>query len=110
MKDVGEVVVQRDEKNRILGFVVRDINAETTGGASALYFLQAAANALTDYLHVPVEASVGDEAGVLIDRSDPHLDREIDAILETVVIGLRMLEREFPADLEVPEATAGVEV
>jgi len=107
---VGEVAVQRDERNRIVGLVVREISSETTAGASALFFLQAAASALTEYLHVSVEAGVGDESGLLVDRSDPHLDREIDAILETVVIGLRMLGREFPAEVAVLEAAAGVEV
>jgi len=46
----------------------------------------------------------------MIDRSDSHLDREIDAVLETIILGLRMVEREFPTDLVVQEATIGVEV
>jgi uncharacterized protein YsxB (DUF464 family) len=45
-----------------------------------------------------------------IDRCDTHLDRELDAVLETLVIGLRMLEREYPADLVVEEPAVGVEV
>jgi hypothetical protein len=81
----------------------------TIAGTSAGHFLQAVSASLSEYLHVPV---VGGDLGgdLMIDRSDTHLDREIDAILETLVIGLRMLEREHPSDLVVQDARVGIEV
>lgn len=107
---MGEILVQRDEKARVVGLTMRDVPLETAAGTSVLHLLQAVASSLTDYLHVPVEASVADETHLLIDRSDLHLDRELDAVLETLVIGLRMLEKEYSAELVVHEATVGVEV
>ena len=90
--------------------VVRDLRMETIAGASAFYLLQAVVGSLTDYLHVPVESSQSDATYLTIDRSDPHLDRELDAVLATLVRGLKMLEKEYPDDLLVQEATIGVEV
>ncbi len=107
---MGEVLIQRDEANRVTGLVVRDLQAETIPGASAFYLLQAVVASLTDYLHVPVGTSVSDATYLTIDRSDPHLDRELDAVLATLVRGLKMLEKEYPNDLLVQEATIGVEV
>jgi len=107
---LGEILVQRDEKGRVVGLTMRDVPLETAAGTSVLHLLQAVATSLTDYLHVPVETSVANETYLLIDRSDLHLDRELDAILETLVIGLRMLEKEYSVELAVQEATVGVEV
>jgi hypothetical protein len=45
-----------------------------------------------------------------IDRRAQHLDREIDAILATMGSGLRLVERDYPAELVVHDATVGVEV
>ena len=107
---MGEILIQRDETNRITGLVVRDLAMETIAGASAFHLLQAVIGSLTDYLHVPVESSQSDATYLTIDRSDPHLDRELDAVLATLVRGLKMLEKEYPNDLLVQEATIGVEV
>jgi len=107
---LGEILIQRDETNRITGLVVRDLAMETIAGASAFHLLQAVIGSLTDYLHVPVESSQSDATYLTIDRSDPHLDRELDAVLATLVRGLKMLEKEYPNDLLVQEATIGVEV
>ncbi len=107
---MGEALIHRDDRGRIVGLTLRDVGPSTAAGASAGHFLQAASASLSEYLHVPV--AVGDEFGgnLTIDRSDTHLDREIDAVLETLIIGLRMLEREYPSDLVVQEATVGIEV
>jgi hypothetical protein len=105
---LGEIVIQRDDKNRIVGVSVGELGLATSAEASAAHFMQAAAASLAEYLHVPVAFS-GD-TGLMIDRSDVLLDREINAVLETLVIGLRMLEKQHPADLVVHEATVGVEV
>ena len=45
-----------------------------------------------------------------MDRSDPFLDRELDAILETMVLGLKALERDRPGRLVVHEAGMDVKV
>lgn len=106
---MGEALIHRDERGRIVGLSLRDVTPSTSAGASAGHFVQAVAASFSEYLHVPVAAAEGD-AEFTIDRSDTHLNREIDAILETLVIGLRMLEREHPADLVVHDAKVGVEV
>lgn len=104
---MGEVFVHRDDKNHVVGLAFRDVDEQTVVGMSAARFLQAVAASLSDYLHVDVVVS-GETLSV--DRSDTHLNREIDAILETLVIGLRMLEREAPTDLVVHEAKVEIEV
>ena len=109
---MGEVLIHRDDRGRIVGLTLRDVAPSTAAGTSAGHFLRAASASLSGYLHVPVVAADGFEGSLTIDRSDTHLDREIDAVLETLVIGLRMLEREHPTDLVVQdqEATVGIEV
>jgi hypothetical protein len=74
------------------------------------YLLRSVSEALSEYLHVPVESSFDEDMNLAIDRGDQHLDREIDAILATVGSGLRIVEREYPAELMVKDATVGVEV
>jgi uncharacterized protein YsxB (DUF464 family) len=107
---VGEALIHRDDRGRIVGVTLRDVGSSTVAGTSANHFLQASSASLMGYLHVPVAGASEVDADFTIDRSDTHLDREIDAVLETLVIGLRMLEREYPSDLVVQEATVGVEV
>lgn len=107
---MGEVLVQRDETNRIVGFVARGLSCETLPGLGVAQLLRAGSAALTDYLHVQAEHSLSDEMYLLVDRSDPHLARELDAVLETLAIGLRLLERDCPDDLAVHDAAIGVEV
>lgn len=105
-----EVVIQRDDRGRVLGLVARGVDVPSVVGSSALHFLAAVSDSLTQYLHVPVEVSLSGEAFLTVDRSDVHLDRELDAVLETLVIGYRMLERSNPTELAVHEASVGVEV
>jgi len=107
---MGEAVIQRDERHRVIGLTVQADGMSVPAKTSAIHLLQAVAMSLEEYLHVPVEAAFSDEIFIEIDRSDPHLDREIDAILETMRNGLRIVEREYPSDLVVHEATVGVEV
>jgi len=109
---VGEALIHRDDRGRIVGLTLRDLGPSTVAGTSANHLLQAASASLSEYLHVPVAGADEVDADFTIDRSDMHLDREIDAVLETLIIGLRMLEREYPSDLVVQdqEATVRVEV
>lgn len=107
---MGEVTVRRDAKNRVIGVAVCGMNPQTVGGSSAGHLLQAVTASLTDYLHVPVEAKAGADWVLAVDRSDSYLDRELDAVLETLVIGLKMLERDAAADWVIHEAQVGIEV
>ena len=105
-----EIIISRDEHNRILGLTGQGVDVETPAGAATLRFLQATAASMTDYLHLAPGYSLGSRVTLSIDRSAPHLNREIDAIMETLVIGLRQLEAEYPQDLVVHEATVGIQV
>ena len=107
---MGEILIRRDERSRVNGLSVRNVEADSAAGRSALHLIQAVTSSLVDYLHVPVDSIVTDATELLIDRDDAHLDRELDAVLATLVIGLRMLSEEYPGDLVVEEATVGVEV
>jgi len=106
-----EVIVERDEENRICGF--QGCQIEDGPGMAALYLVRAAVAGLSDYLHF--ESSFCEENGEfswLIDRSAAysHLNREIDAILETVLCGLKLLEHNYQAEFIVQDMTADVSV
>ena len=107
---MGEVFVQRDESGRVLGVTVHGLTLESAAGTGVFGYLRTVATSLIEYLHVPVIGGTAEEFGLAVDRTDLHLDRELDAILETLVIGLRILEKNHPAELVVHEATVGVEV
>lgn len=107
---MGEVVVQRDEENRIVTLTARGMEEATGIGSRALHALRAAGVAMTDYLHLAPDLSEGEEVRLVVDRSDPYLYREIDAIMETLVIDLKLLSREQPGDLVVHEEAVGIEV
>jgi uncharacterized protein YsxB (DUF464 family) len=107
---VGEILIQRDEQNRILGLTGRGMEEGSLATTSTLHILQATISSMIDYLHVAPDFSVGNELRLVVDRSDPHLNREIDAIMETLVIGLKMLAKEYPGDFVVHEATVSVRV
>jgi len=107
---MGEVLVKRDEDNRLAGFTLQGMQADTTASASAIHLLRATVASVSGYLHIRANFSTGKEFLLTIDRSDPHLNREIDAIMETLLIGLKMLAEEYPHDLVVREARAEVRV
>ncbi|MBE0636631.1 hypothetical protein IH601_11600 [Candidatus Bipolaricaulota bacterium] len=107
---MGEAIVQRDERGRIVGLTVQAGGMSVLARASATTLLRAVAESLTDYLHVAVASSFADEIFLEIDRSDQHLDREIDAILATMGSGLRFVERDYPAELLIHDTAVGVEV
>ena len=107
---MGEILVQRDESNHVVGVVVRGVRQLTTLGATISVLLEAAATSLAEYLHVSVESSFGTDMTLVVDRGDPHLDRELDAILETLVVGFRLVERDHAKSVSLHEETIGVEV
>ena len=107
---MGEILIRRDERTRVTAMSVRGVNADTEAGVIAAHLLRAVTMSLVGYLHVGVESTGGAETELVIDRNDVHLNRELDAILETLVIGLKLLAEEYSGDLIVEEATVGVEV
>jgi hypothetical protein len=107
---LGEILVQRDDTNRVMGIAVRGIRQVTTLGMTVSTLLEAVATSLEEYLHVSVESSFGTDMRLVVDRGDPHLDRELDAILETLVVGFRLLERDHAKSVTLHEETVGVEV
>jgi hypothetical protein len=107
---LAEIIVERDEENRICRFQGRQIENNSPGIASR-YLVQAAVTGLASYLYVEstFRAKNG-EFSWLINRSaaTASLNREIDAILETVLCGLKLLERDYQAEFVVQDMTAAV--
>jgi len=107
---VGEAVIHRDERGRVVGVSMQAEGMSASVKASTTTLLRAVAESLAEYLHVSVEMSFSDDMSLEVDRRNQYLDREIDAILATMRSGLRLVERDYPAELMVHEATVGVEV
>ncbi|MEW5827055.1 MAG: hypothetical protein AB1778_09535 [Candidatus Bipolaricaulota bacterium] len=106
---MGEILVQRDERGRILGFAARDLGTAKLAGEVGRMF-EAAVSVLTEYLHVHAECSLTEEMALVVDREGPHLDRELDAVFETLVTGFRLLERDYGGKVAVHEGSIGVGV
>lgn len=107
---MGEIVIKRDERHRILGLAARGLREEHAAMTSARHFLEAAVVTMTEYLHLHPVYTIGDIVDLTVDRSDPHLDRENDAIMETLLVGLRLLEKAYPDELAVQEAKVEIQV
>ena len=107
---MGEAVIHRDERGRVVGVSMQAEGMSASAKASTTTLLRAVAESLAEYLHVSVEVSFSDDMSLEVDRRNQYLDREIDAILATMRSGLRLVERDYPAELMVHEATVGVEV
>ena len=107
---MGEIIVQRDEEGRIVALIGEGMGEPNVATRSGMYFLRAAESALSEYLHLSPVLTTTDAVRMIVDRSDPLLNREIDAVMETVVRGLKLLAQDFPEDLVVHEATLGVKV
>lgn len=107
---MGEVLVQRDDTGRLTGFAGRDLGSDASLVAEVVRLFEAAASVLADYLHVSAECSLTEDPVLTVDRGDSHLDRELDAILETLLIAFRLLERDRAGEIAVHEGSIGVEV
>lgn len=106
---MAEVLIERDEAGKVQTVTVRGDQSPESLAASAL--VEAPLLGLRDYLHLNPESSrEGNVFRFRVDRSDFFLDREIDAILETMVLGLRALERERSEHLAVREVGVSVKV
>jgi len=104
-----EVLIERDEEGRVQAVALRGDDSPEALAAAAL--VEAPVLGMRHYLHLTPEAyREGDTFRFRVDRSDIFLDREIDAILETMVLGLRSLERDRPDKLAVREIGLDVKV
>lgn len=97
-----EVLIERDEEGRVQ--VVTLYGDDSPEGLAAAMLVEAPVLGMKHYLHLDPEVSR--EGAVLryrVDRSDIFLDRELDAILETMVLGLRALAQDRPGKVAVRE-------
>jgi uncharacterized protein YsxB (DUF464 family) len=110
-----EIEIYRDADGRITAFRSRGhAEYEDEGkdiicaGVSAL--VQTAVLGLEEYLKL--SPYVEQEKGRLYCKleRDIFLNRETDAILHTMVLGLKALEREYPKHLKVEEVGSNVQV
>jgi hypothetical protein len=107
------VEILRDADGKICEFRSRGHTGYAEAGrdlvcAGVSSILQTAVLGLEEYLKL--SCKVEQEKGHLscqLER-DIFLNREIDAILETMVLGLRAIEREYPQYLKVEEVVGHV--
>ncbi|MCR4391233.1 MAG: hypothetical protein NUV94_00280 [Candidatus Acetothermia bacterium] len=104
-----EVLIERDEEGRVQAVTLQGDDSPEGLAAGAL--VEAPLLGMRHYLHLDPESSrEGSMLRFRVDRSDIFLDREIDAILETMVLGLRALEQGRPGRLAVREVGLDVKV
>lgn len=104
-----EVVVERDEEDRVQTVTLH--GDESAEGLSAGALVEASILGLRDYLHLdPEVVRDGNQLRFRVDRSDFFLDREIDAVVETMVLGLRSLSRARDGRIIVHEVGESVKV
>ncbi len=97
-----EVLIERDEEGRVQ--VVTLYGDDSPEGLAAAALVEAPVLGMKNYLHLDPEVSrEGTVLRYRVDRSDIFLDRELDAILETMVLGLRALAQDRPGKVAVRE-------
>jgi hypothetical protein len=108
------IEIRRDSEGKIQEFISRGHGQYEEGrdilcaGTSTL--LQTAIIGLEDYLKL--DPKIEKEKGFLrckLER-ESFLNREIDAILETMVLGLKELENQYPDHIRVWEVESDVKV
>jgi len=106
---VVEVMIERDEEGRIQSVTLH--GDESAEGLAAGALVEAPVLGLRDYLHLDPEVSQeGNTLRFRVDRSDFFLDREIDAVVETMVLGLRSLAGARQGRITVHEVGESVKV
>ncbi|MCS7217045.1 MAG: hypothetical protein N2507_02045 [Candidatus Bipolaricaulota bacterium] len=97
-----EVLIERDEEGRVQ--VVTLYGDDSPEGLAAAVLVEAPVLGMKHYLHLDPEVSrEGTVLRYRVDRSDLFLDRELDAILETMVLGLKALSQDRPGKVAVRE-------
>jgi len=110
-----KVEIVRDEEGKVSEFRSNghngfDAEGETIVVAGASALLQTTVLGLESYLKLNPEVEY--EKGWLrckLERDD-YLNREIDALVETMILGLRALEESYPNHIELEEVFNGVKV
>ncbi len=106
---MAEVRIERDEEGRILSVALH--GDESPAGLAAAALVEAPVLGFREYLHLdPEVVRNGSTVRFRVDRSDLFLDREVDAVVETMVLGLRALERAHQGQLTVHEVGESVRV
>ncbi|MGC9530124.1 MAG: hypothetical protein ACP5G2_05860 [Candidatus Bipolaricaulaceae bacterium] len=104
-----EVLIERDEEGRVQAVSLR--GEESPEGLAAAALLEGPVMGMRHYLRLAPEVErEGAEVRFRVDRSDIFLDRELDAILETMVLGFRWLERDRPDRVAVREVGMDIKV
>lgn len=104
-----EVLIERDESGRVQSVIL--VGEESPEGLAASLLVEAPVLGMKRYLHLdPGFSREGQNLRFQVDRSDVFLDREVDAILETMVLGLRALEQERPGRVAVRDVGLDVKV
>ncbi len=104
-----EVMIERDEEGRVQTVTLH--GDESAEGLAAGSLVEAPVLGLKGYLHLDPEVShEGNTFRFRVDRSGFFLDREIDAVVETMVLGLRSLESARPGRIAVHEVGESVKV
>jgi len=104
------VEVHRDPGGKVSEFRAQFAVEPRELSASVSVLLRTAVLGLERYLRLEPEVEEGERSFRCRLERESFLSREIDAILETMVLGLRELEREYPEELEVQELTSDVRV
>jgi uncharacterized protein YsxB (DUF464 family) len=104
-----EVLIERDEEGKVQAVTLQ--GEESAEGLAATTLVEAPVLGMRHYLHLaPLVEQEGNMLRLRVDRRDSFLDRELDAILETMVLGLRSLERSRPGRLAIREMGLDVRV
>ena len=83
-----EIWVRRDGNGRIIGFTAHGLS-DSVGDAVVIRLCHACATTLSEYLHLATPLDLEGDLILNVDRTDAHLSREIDAITEMLVTGLK---------------------
>jgi len=110
-----KVQIIRDEDGKVCEFRSNghngfDAEGETIVAAGASALLQTTVLGLESYLRLNPEVEY--DKGWLqckVER-DEYLNREIDALIETMILGLRALEESYPNHIEMEEVYSAVKV
>ena len=108
-----EVEVYRDREGKVCEFRHRKeggLPEEHPLRVSVSSLVQTAIIGLEDYLKLEPQVEEEEEYLRCKLEREYFLNREIDAILETMILGLRALERDYPELLEVREVGSDVKV
>lgn len=104
-----EVLIERDEEGKVQAVTLQ--GEDSAEGLAVTALVEAPVLGMRDYLRLSPEVEQeGQTLRFRVDRRDSFLDRELDAILETMVLGLRSLERSRPGRLAIREMGLDVKV